>query len=70
MPAEEDLYALFRVGAKLYRRDLSTTIHQPTKMRFERGRRRCVEDAKKSGLVIKRSCDFERMYDFYSLNID
>jgi hypothetical protein len=63
MPAEEDLYALFRVGAKLYRRDLSTTIHQPTKMRFERGRRRCFEDAKKSGLVIKRSCDFERMYE-------
>lgn len=63
IPAEEDLYALFRIGAKLYRRDLSTTIYQPTKMRFERGRRRCAEDAKKSGLIIKRSYDFERMYE-------
>ena len=63
MPAEEDLYALFRNNAKLFRRDLSTTIHQPTKMRFERGRRRCVEDSKKAGLVVKRSYDFERMYE-------
>lgn len=63
MPAEEDLYALFRNDAKLYRRDISTTIHQPTKMRFERGRRRCVEDAKKAGIVVKRSYDFDKMYE-------
>jgi hypothetical protein len=63
LPAEEDLYALFRVGAKLFRRDLSTTIYQPEKMRFERGRRRCVEDAKKAGLVIKRSYDFDDLYE-------
>jgi len=63
IPAEEDLYALFRVGAKLFRRDLSTTILQADKMRFERGRRRCVEDAKKGKLIVKESQDFERMYE-------
>lgn len=62
-PAEEDLYALFKNGAKLFRRDLSTTIQQSTKLRFERGRRRCVEDAKKSGLTVKQSQDFDRMYE-------
>ncbi len=63
IPAEEDLYALFRIGAKLYRRDLSTTIMQSSKMRFERGRRRCIEDARKAGLIIKESDDFESFFN-------
>ena len=61
--SEEDIYALFRLGAKLYRRDLSTTILQSGKIRFERGRRRCVEDAKKNSLTIKATDDFDRMYE-------
>ncbi len=62
-PAEEDLYFLFRLGAKLYRRDLSTTILQSNKMRFDRGRRRCIDDAKKNNFVIKKTDDFARMYE-------
>lgn len=62
-PAQEDLYALYRFEATLSRRDISTTIHQPTKMRFERGRRRCVKDAKGSGLEVRRSSDFVRMHE-------
>jgi hypothetical protein len=62
MPAEEDLYALYRHGAKLIKRGLSTTIMQSNKIRFERGRRRCVDEAKKAGMVIRKSEDFEKMY--------
>lgn len=62
IPAEEDLYALFRNEAKLFRRDLSSTILQENKLLFERGRKRCIDDGKRNNLIIKRTDDFESMY--------
>jgi Acetyltransferase (GNAT) domain len=37
-PAEEDLYALFRFGARLVRRDLSSTIYMTQRLPQEHGR--------------------------------
>ncbi|MEH0158307.1 GNAT family N-acetyltransferase [Limibacter armeniacum] len=50
--AEEDLYALFRFGAKLVRRDLSTTILSGGKVRYSENRRRNIKQAKKAGVSI------------------
>lgn len=51
-PAEEDLYALHRVGARLSRRDLSSAIALQDGFRFTDERRRAVAKARKSGLSL------------------
>jgi len=59
VPAEEDLYALFRHNAQLIRRDVSSTIDMREKVRFSKGRKWGVKQAQKSGLVVKQSHDFK-----------
>lgn len=58
-PADEDLYALFRNNAKLIRRDISTTIFLPEKIKFSDLRKRGAKKALKNGLVVKESHDFK-----------
>ncbi|MCX2717894.1 GNAT family N-acetyltransferase [Helicobacter sp. MIT 21-1697] len=57
-PAQEDLYALFRNGAKLYRTDCSTTIDLRNAFKMSELRKRGVKKAKKEGIVIEQSSDF------------
>lgn len=57
-PSDEDLYALFRVGAKLIRRDISTSIYLPDRIRFNERRRRNVKKAIKANLEFRQSYDF------------
>ena len=45
-PAEEDLYALFRNGAKLVRRDLSATVTMSDRLPYSKGRRASVKKAR------------------------
>ena len=59
LPAEEDLYALYRVGAKLVRRDVSTTIDLQSKLTFSKGRKYEIKQAQKYGLEVKRSNAFD-----------
>lgn len=59
LPAEEDLYALFRNGARLVRRDLSSAILLSNKLPFSKGRRYEIKQAQKNGLAVERSNDFE-----------
>lgn len=59
MPAEEDLYALFRAGAQLVRRDVATTIARGAAAPYTKGRKYCLNKGEKSGAVIARSHDFE-----------
>jgi len=59
IPAEEDLYALFRYGAKLIRRDVSSSIRLDEPIPFSKTRKRGIKLAKKSGLTIKRTNDLE-----------
>src|SRR5262249_53426963 len=55
MPAEEDLYALFVHKARLFRRDVSSTIFIPARVGFSKGRRWCIKKGRTHGLTIKRS---------------
>ncbi len=57
-PAEEDLYALWRSGARLVRRDLSSTIRLGAPRAISKGRRSGLRDAQRSGLQVRASGDF------------
>ncbi|MEP6906919.1 MAG: GNAT family N-acetyltransferase [Pseudoxanthomonas sp.] len=51
-PAEEDLYALHRLGARLKRRDLSSVIALRETFHFTQGRRHSIERARKAGIRV------------------
>lgn len=57
-PADEDLYALFRINAELYRRDISTSIYLPDRIAFNERRRRNIKKAIKADLEFRQSYDY------------
>lgn len=59
MPSEEDLYALFRNGARLVRRDVATTIACGAAAPYSKGRKYSVSKGKRNGLTVGRSEAFE-----------
>jgi hypothetical protein len=59
IPAEEDLYALHRCGAKLIRRDVSSTIYLREKLPFSKGRRWAIKQSGKFALSVERGHDYE-----------
>jgi hypothetical protein len=63
-PAEEDLYALHRLGARLWRRDLASVIALREPLRFTPGRRRSIERAAKAGIRLRSGGDAA---DFHAL---
>ena len=65
MPAEEDLYALFRSGARLVRRDLSSTLDMTCRAPMERLRRRQLKRGK-SAFVVRESRDYRAFMDLVS----
>ena len=58
-PSDEDIYALFRNNAMLYRRDISTVIDLKERIPFNTRRKRNLKKAEKAGLEFKESTDFE-----------
>jgi hypothetical protein len=58
IPAEEDLYALFRNNARLVRRDISSTILLSNRPQFTKQRRWGVRRAKAEGVAVSESRDF------------
>lgn len=56
-PAEEDLYALQRMGARLVRRDLSSVIALQEPFRFTEPRRRAVKKAARAGISLHAGAD-------------
>jgi hypothetical protein len=65
-PAEEDLYALHRLGARLMRRDLSSVIALREPFRFTPERRRAVDKARKSGIQLHANADPEAFHSLLS----
>jgi hypothetical protein len=60
VPAEEDLYALFLHNAKLFRRDISSTIVPGRRLSLARLRRRALARGKAQGLAVARTHEFSR----------
>jgi hypothetical protein len=69
VPAEEDLYALFRHGARLVRRDLSVALPADHRPALTTLRRRCARRARQSGLVVGRSHDLARFLHIVRENL-
>ena len=63
-PAEEDLYALFRNRAVLYRRDISTVIDNVSEIKFSNNTKRNIKKALKMNIVVSESDRFE---DFHKV---
>ncbi|MCI3204944.1 MULTISPECIES: GNAT family N-acetyltransferase [Pandoraea] len=58
-PADEDLYALFRMSARLYRRDLSSVIELATRPKFSDSRKNTARKAPKAGARFEEIDDTE-----------
>jgi len=58
IPAEEDLYVLFRYNARLIRRDVTSTVYLRARTKFDENRIRTIKRALKNGIVVKKSGDF------------
>lgn len=57
-PADEDLYALYRAGAVLARRDLSAAIYLDDRVRYNRDRRQALKRVPPE-LVVEASSDYD-----------
>lgn len=69
VPAEEDLYALFRSGAVLIRRDVSSTIDLSQKLDYQERRRRAVKKALKNNAVCRFSADYASFWQMLEENL-
>ena len=65
-PSDEDLYALFRNDAELYRRDIASTIYLSDRIRFSERRRRGVKNATKNGVIVRESNNYEEYLSILS----
>lgn len=65
-PSDEDVYALYRVGANLIRRDFSSTIYLPSKIKFSERRKRGIKQAVKQSIVVQQSTDYMSYIDMLS----
>ena len=59
MPSEEELYALHRHGAVLFRRDISSTIPIADRYSFSKGRKWTINKSRKEGVVVAPSDNWE-----------
>lgn len=65
-PADEDLYALHRLGARLKRRDVSSVIALRESFSFNDGRRRAVNKARKSAIRLQTGTDLAAFHSLLS----
>ena len=62
-PAEEDLYALFRQGAKLVQRGLSSVVPIANRIRLSDSRKSTIRKAVKQGCMLREGDFFEPFLD-------
>lgn len=58
-PADEDLYALFRNGFQLTRRDVGSVIDVALPLKFQKRRARMINKAKRNNILVEESDDLE-----------
>ena len=70
VPAEEDLYALFRVcGARLVARDISSAIFMPHRLKWHRDRRYGINRCRNNGIEVGQSDDFAAFWPVLEGNL-
>lgn len=66
IPAEEDLYALFVNGAKIFRRDVSSTIYLKARIKYSKGRKWTLKKARSNDISIKEVEDVHEFWEMLS----
>lgn len=61
-PCEEDVVALYKAGASLDCRDLTSVIKLGSSIKFSKGKRSLIKKAKETALVVSESKDFESFF--------
>ncbi|HCO66383.1 MAG TPA: GNAT family N-acetyltransferase [Dysgonomonas sp.] len=69
LPAEEDLYALFRNNARLVGRSVSSCIIQKDRIRFTELRRRGIQRAEDCRLTVKKGIRFRSFWKILTDNL-
>lgn len=62
-PAQEDLYALFRNNATLYRRDVSSVVELSHPIRFSETKRQSVTKCSKAGVEVIENQQFDEYWE-------
>jgi hypothetical protein len=69
-PAEDDLYALFRLAARRYRCDLSTAIDLSHRLEMANRRKRALQKARKSGVLVSEdACHVPALWAVLEANL-
>lgn len=69
MPSEEDLYALFRCGAKIEARGISTCIDIQAHPKWRQNRRTALNKSVTEGIVVEVSDDLESFWNILDTNL-
>lgn len=69
-PAAEDLYALFRLQARLVGRNLSSTICRSHVLKFTESRKSGIRKAIRNNIMIEESDDFDSFWKILSDNLN
>ena len=70
IPAEEDLYALFKVcNAQLVARNISSAIHLAHPLKWSRDRKYGINRCARNGIEIKQSTDFAAFWQVLDDNL-
>lgn len=65
-PAEEDLYALHRLGARLHRRSISSAIRMDCRIKFSDSRKCTIKKSVKKNIKIQESSFIDEFHDLLS----
>lgn len=68
-PAEEDLYALFRNGAKLIARNISSCIVLGEAIQYSNSRKQGLKKAQSNNLTVEESNDFAPFWNLLNTNL-
>ena len=69
VPSEEDLYALFRLDARISVRNVSSVIRLDERVGFSKLRKRMIKKASQLGVTVKETRDYERFWDILEANL-
>lgn len=69
LPADEDLYALYRNDATLIKRDISSTIDLKNKLPFSKLRKRMVNKARRELITVNESESLDTIYPILTKNL-
>lgn len=69
VPAEEDLYALFKVNAVLCRRDILSVVTKEHRLKFQERRRRQINLARKNSITFEKSESIDIFWQILEKNL-